>query len=319
MSEKVQFKEHVILGSTISRGVVFGYAHFEDPFVSGHSGAVSEPVEVEREIRHLGEATDMVRSHLNEHVRYFHSPVEEDVGHIVAAHLMILEDTRFFSSIKERIKTKSLPAHQAVRDTFLESAKRLVASDDPYLRARAEDLKDLCQNLQRALIGGAHAFDFSVTDDRPLVFVGEQLHLSAVLRAKRQNAVAFLSRNAAYTSHGAILLRASSIPSIGNLNITPGIISEGSPLLIDAGRGEVIVHPDFEMRKMPEHHVATLLLEQEQKLPVLNARLPKGGEVKLQANITHPSQVALCHRYQLSGVGLFRTEFMVLDVNYFSP
>jgi phosphotransferase system enzyme I (PtsI) len=31
------------------------------------------------------------------------------------------------------------------------------------------------------------------------------------------------------------------------------------------------------------------------------------------ANIDHPSQTDLCLRYQLSGVGLFRTEFLVLD------
>lgn len=303
-----------IRGRIISPGVAFGYAYSEEPYHPPHSRSVIEPQEAAEEIRRLNKAIHLVRNHLETHVRSFHSPAEEDLQQILAAHLMVLDDRGFFASIFERIETRFFPAQRAVQEAFLTTAERLGACNDAYMRARAEDLRDLCRNLQRALHLGDRAFVPIDQKERSLVVIAPHLYPSAVLRARRDGAVAFLSGSVALTSHGAILLRASGIPALGGLALPANGIQPGTPILVDAIEGEITIRPRPEAsRKALARFKASVKSEPDVTQAPLDARLVDGGTVQLWANINHPDQARLCLEHRLSGVGLFRTEFLVLE------
>ena len=193
---------HKLFGRIIAPGTAFGYAHFEEPLPSTSSSNI-EPDEVRSELSRLEASIGLVRRHLEEHVREYHSPAEEDYQQIISSHLLILEDRQFFSSIIRRIESECVSAERAVEEEFKSAADRLEASRDQILRARAEDLRDICQTIREAFILGDEAFQLIDLNKKEIIFISENLHPSAVLRARRLGAVAFVTSSTAYSSHGA--------------------------------------------------------------------------------------------------------------------
>ena len=135
-----------------------------------------------------------------------------------------------------------------------------------------------------------------------------------MLRARKSGAVAFVTSSSAYTSHAAILLRSIGIPALGGEALSGSSIEEGTPVLVDAIRGELHIHPTERVLKTA-FSVAKRLKETvaHRALPPQEAHTPDGRKIELWANIDHPTQAVLCLQHRLTGVGLFRTEFMVLD------
>ncbi len=303
-----------IRGRVISPGVAFGLALLDEPLLVPAGRVTLDEGGVVTEIAKLDEAVQLVHDHLEAHVREHHAPAEQDLQAIIAAHVMMLDDRGFFSSIKERIERDRVVANDAVRDSFQAGIQRLAASNDDYMRARAEDLRDLCQTLQRAILLGARAFELPRKTTDPPVFVSPYLRLSVVLRARRAGAAAFVTSSVAFTSHGAIFLRASGIPAVGGVPLEKMGIELGIPLLVDANEGVVSVRPPAHVRDdvLARHRESSLSIA-EPDLPPLPAKMPGGEEIHLWANINHPSQSDLCRRYRMTGVGLFRTEFLALD------
>lgn len=300
----------ILLGRAISRGVGRGLAVVDDSIIP----AIEEPLrpgEATTHIEGLNRARQLVAEHLEDHVRGVHAPAEEDLGAVLEAHLMVLRDQGFFADIEERIRGDRLPAERAVREAFSSAAARLGASNDAHLRSRAEDLRDICQNLRRALVFGADAFQSHVPADASPVMVVPSLHPSTVLRARRLGAVGFVTSSTAYTSHAAILLRAAGIPAVAGVPLGAVAIRDGTPLLVDAERGEVIINPRPD--DSDEVEVIRAPTEEERAAAPLDAILPSGEAVVLHANIDHVTQAPQCVQHRLSGVGLFRSELLALE------
>ncbi len=302
-----------LAGRIISPGIAFGYAHIEEPVPSSYPLSVP-PEAVGRELTRLDAAVERVRMRLEEYLRDFHSSEEQDLQQILHVQLIILADQEFFSSIHRRIEAHHLSAEHAVEEEFSVVANRLGASRDYYLRARADDLRGICQLVLKALILGSAAFGPIDRDKKAPVYFSANLRPTGVLRARKAGAVAFVTSSSAYTSHAAILLRSSGIPALGGETLSDLPLQEGTPLLVDAIRGELHIHPTERVKKNA-FSVAKRLKETvaHRALPPMDAFTPEGKRIRLWANIDHPSQAVLCLQHRLTGIGLFRTEFMVLD------
>jgi phosphoenolpyruvate-protein phosphotransferase (PTS system enzyme I) len=302
-------------GRVISPGIAFGYARVAEPLSFPSSPPTIAAEDAEAEVARLAQARALVREHLDEHVRAVHAPPTEELPQIFAAHLLMLDDEGFFDSIAERIRTRWLSADRALEEAFSAAAGRLAASEDCYLRSRAEDLRDICASLRRALAYGASAFARPGGGEKPTVLVVPGLRPSVVLRARREGVAAMVADDAAPTSHGAILLRTAGIPALGGIALEESGIRDGTPLLVDALAGRLTVAPSLEELRavLPGKARTGPPGADVSLLPPLDVDLPGGESVRLFANIDHPAQASLCLAHRLRGVGLFRTEFLAGD------
>lgn len=303
-----------LTGRIISPGLAVGIARLEEPLLSESTPATVAEGDVENELAKLTQARELVRAHLKEHVRGEHAPAPEDLKQIVAAHVLVLDDLAFFGSIEDRIRTRRYSADRAVSGAFSAAVSRLAESNDGYMRARAEDLRDICLAIRRALVQGAAAFQPHEFGDTPTVLVVSHLRPSTVLRARREGAIGFVTSSTAFASHGAILLRSAGIPALGDVALQDTEIQDGTPLLVDALHGELVVHPPPDELSEAQAQIASRRAPPEDKnLVPLDATLRDGEEVRLFANIDHPSQAGLCFAHRLRGIGLFRTELLASD------
>ena len=303
-----------LTGKIIAPGIGIGSVHFEEPIQPRDAPGMIEPNARQSEIEVLKEAIELVKDNIEDHIRNAHAPADEDLKQVLRSHLMILDDELFFGSIRDRIDTQYLTAEHAVREAFGTAADRLASSRDLVLQARAHDLREVSQRLRKALLHGPRSLQRSSAFDQPVVFLTSNLALSSVMKARRSEAVGFVTVCEATTSKAAILLRASGIPAVGAVDLPENVLEEGIPIVVDGDNGEVVIWPESSTIEAAKTRSIRLAHRTEaDTAPPLQVSTRDGTPVSLWGNIDHPSQTGLCLQHRLAGVGLFRTEFMALE------
>ena len=118
------------------------------------------------------------------------------------------------------------------------------------------------------------------------------------------------------TSHTAIVARAMGIPAVVGLGNLTSEVNGGDTVIIDGGRGMVIISPDAEQLaeyKLDAIKIGKIEVELAQ-LADLPAETLDGHRVTLQANIEAVEDVPDALRRGAQGIGLYRTEFLYLTL-----
>jgi phosphotransferase system enzyme I (PtsI) len=184
---------------------------------------------------------------------------------------------------------------------------------DPYLKDRVKDIYDIEKRVLRHLIGQKHQDLAHLT--QPVVVIAHDLLPSQTAALDRQHVVGFATDVGGRTSHTAIVARAMGIPAVVGLGNLTAEVNSGDTVIIDGGRGVVIINPDEEQRR--EHELAgrRIIDFDERLLRELRdvaAETRDGHVVSLQANIENPEQIDDALMQGAHGVGLYRTEFLYL-------
>src|SRR5262249_34418676 len=184
--------------------------------------------------------------------------VGEAEGAIFDAHQLLLDDAALLDSVRSRIDG-GLSAVSAWSAAVQDLAAEFAAVPDPYLRARADDVRAVGDQVLRAMLGGrensAGPTGVVVAADPtpPRAAQPEPTRVAAVL-------LAFGSPHA----HDVILLRAKGIPVIVGAGATVLSIPDGTIVAVDGGQGEFIVDPSLDVRQQFAERVAALARRQRQ-------------------------------------------------------
>lgn len=234
----------------------------------------------------------------------------KDHAYIFDAHLLLLEDEKLIGDIERHLTTNRTNAEWAVKvvgDGLLHLYSEI---KDDYLRERGSDIEDVMGRLLVAL-GGAQPPNRQLSENA--VIVSRDLLPSAVAELDLDHARAFATDSGGWTSHTAILARGVGIPAVVGLRDFYRRARTGDKIIVDSTRNEVILHPS----------VATLELYQTRADELTNrsttvavaetgpVRTLDGVEVTLRANVEVPSEFDGVKRYGASGVGLYRSEFLL--------
>jgi len=101
---------------------------------------------------------------------------------------------------------------------------------------------------------------------------------------------------------------------LGAVGLLDGVRS-GDTVIIDGSAGLIVINPNmetlkrFELRKAEIDKVSKRLA----RLKTLPAISRDGTEIRLQANIELPIEMALVEQVAAQGVGLLRSEFMFMN------
>jgi phosphotransferase system enzyme I (PtsI) len=115
--------------------------------------------------------------------------------------------------------------------------------------------------------------------------------------------------------HTAIMARALGIPSVlGAVGLIDGVRT-GDTVIIDGSAGLIVINPNAETlkrleRRRTEFDKASKRLARLKTLPAISR---DGTEIRLQANIELPIEMALVEQVAAQGIGLLRSEFMFMN------
>jgi phosphotransferase system enzyme I (PtsI) len=119
------------------------------------------------------------------------------------------------------------------------------------------------------------------------------------------------------TSHWAILARSLGIPAVVGLGSVSREAVDGEEAIVDGRIGRVVLDPDERDRRVfTERRTEILHLEDEvEQVAALESVTADGQPVALRANLDLPMEAENARRHGAQGIGLFRTEFLVVGRN----
>ena len=190
--------------------------------------------------------------------------------------------------------------------------EQLQQLEDPYLRARADDMKD----LQKRMLNNLQ--DELVTDENRLnensIIVAENLSPAQTLLLDANYVQGFVTALGGGLSHTAILAKALGLPAIVNIQNDWRKIGEGDLLIIDADNNRIFINPDENTIENYQQRLQIQACKREKSESLLHqpAQTRDGHQFRLYANIGSDNDTDNAKKYGAQGIGLFRSEFLFM-------
>ena len=303
-------------GTPASPGVALGTAVLVLSSGSGADqlGRAISPDEVGTELRRFERALEAASEGLQGLWQDMLSKVGKEQAAIFEAQRMMLLDPTLKDSVASHIRGGLVSAEKAALLACEEQAKVLEGIDDPYLAARAADLRDIGKRLVRNLTGEGIRSSSKDLPDRAVI-VAPDLTPSDTASLDVAKVVGIVLDRGGRTSHTAILARSLGIPAVLGVLDATSSISSGDTVGVDGTRGEVVVNPDGSELLALRDKERALARERERLMSVkdLPAVTRDERRVEIAANIGNVEDAYLALQAGAEGVGLFRTEFLFLD------
>ena len=298
--------EPFLRGTVAYPGVSSGPAHVLDgefgiPSPDGTAG--NREIELEALEKAL-EKTRIQTLFLEKRVAEHLTPDDAAIFH---THLMILEDHSFLEKIRHLIGQRRSAFHavQKIIGDYMQAFEKM---DDPYLRERGADIKDIGRRLLANLTGHEQPELTLATEG---ILVAQELFPSdmAVLDHRKIRGIAV--ERAGENAHAIIMAKSLGIPALVGVKGMREAVAAGDQLILDANSGFLYINPKpgiaEEYRRLENDRKEEL--ERYEKLAPLPALSRDGVQVTLRANIGLISDVEVALRYGAQGIGLYRTEF----------
>jgi len=272
--------------------------------------------DTESEYNRFLSAKDEAVSQLSELYEKALDEVGADNAAIFEIHIMLLSDDDYLESIQNFINTQKLNAEYAVYASGENFSNIFSSMDDPYMQARAADIKDITCRLLDVLSGNKKTLTL---DDDNIILVADELSPSETVQLDKTKIAAFVTAKGSLNSHTAILARTMNIPAIIGTDIFTNNYADGKDAIVDGYSGTVYVEPDEDLTARMQHK----LFQDKEKKRLLQELKGKdnvtlcGQKINLFANIGNIKDLATVLENDAGGIGLFRSEFIFLEKNTF--
>ena len=237
----------------------------------------------------------------------------EEKEAIFEGHIMLLEDEELEGDIVTLIRDERFSAEKAIHHAIEQYASMMAELDDPYLRERATDFRDIGTRLVKNALG-MEIVNLSTIDEE-VILVAHDLTPSETAQINLNFVRGFVTDIGGRTSHTSIMARSLELPAIVGTNDVTKQVKSGDFLVLDALRNHVLINPsEDELNKLKDAQAKFLAEKAElAKLKELPAETTDGHRVEVCANIGTIKDMDGAHRNGAEGVGLYRTEFLFMD------
>ena len=277
----------------------------------------SRPVHPSAELTRLRQAMETAREQIAELHRRALADIGKNEAEIFEIHAMLLEDEDFTETLTNEIVAGKC-AEDAVEGAVQVWSRMLRELNDPYLSARAADIRDIADRLLRILAGETQESAAAYTGS--FILVAEDLTPSETVLLDKSRILGFVTFGGSSNSHTSILARAMGIPAL----VGVGKIDEeldSQLALLDADAGTLTVCPgeaELEAFRQAQERQDAQARDQEKSRRALIGRpsVTLGGHrMLIYANIGEGAEVAHALADGADGIGLLRSEFLYLSLN----
>ncbi|MBD1575346.1 phosphoenolpyruvate--protein phosphotransferase [Vibrio sp. S11_S32] len=296
-------------GLAASRGIAIGKMWWDDTHPDLSKVAPASSLDIEYDQEWLALAVEQAIADFRRMRKRFDSELNKDTLAIFELYIHLLHDPMLKADLNRQIEQGDR-ADWALRQVIELYAKRFATMSDPYLRERANDIKELGHRLLFFL----HNHDKRESGFKdPVILVVRELTASILAGIPRDKLLAVVSLEGAANSHAAILARALGIPAIMGAQLKPEIL-RGKLGIIDGYSGDIFIEPTKQLLKeyrslSHEEQELSQLVEQELSKP---AYTQDGQRVELMLNAGLSADTNIAINQGVDGVGLYRTEIAFL-------
>lgn len=232
---------------------------------------------------------------------------------IFSAHHMILDDPELSHEIEQTIIKENVTAAYAVSSVTDRYIALFEGMDNPYMRERSHDIRDLREQLLKDLLGVTN--DVSIGSSENVILAARDFNPSDIQYTENNGVLGFLSEKGAATTHFAILAKIAGLPTVLGIDHLLTQVKTGDQVIVDGDKGEVILNPDeVQLEYYRQLIEARKAFNEDLKLLAAHDTITTDGHaVEVYANIANVKDAEKAKANGAEGVGLFRTEFIYMD------
>jgi phosphotransferase system enzyme I (PtsI) len=304
----------VVQGIAVSPGIAIAAAHvvrwsrLEVP----HATVAAD--RVKSEVERFKKARDDARQRTEE----LRDQVEARLGPVQAKifepQLMMLDDADLIEATLTYICESYLTAERAFSLRVLELRSRWLDATHARIMDRVADLRDVTERVLSRLTDGGGEDGLHGLPDQPVILVTGEMTPSRMVELDRSKVVGVATDGGTRTSHASILARSLGIPCVVGLGDLSRRVEPGVELALDGRRGKVVIRPEKAEKHWFQDRDARAreTVRELERLSKLEPVTRDGIRIGLYANLELPEDAEAAIEVNADGVGLFRTEFLVV-------
>ncbi|HWV14455.1 MAG TPA: phosphoenolpyruvate--protein phosphotransferase [Cellvibrio sp.] len=298
------------LGAPGSSGIAIGEAVVIAPEADLRSVPFKAHTDLDAEIAFFQRCLMAVRDDIKGVGEKLKDRLNREERALFDAYLSMLDDASLGGEVVQRIR-EGANAPYAWSEVILQHEDTFNSMNDPYLRERATDLRDLGRRVLSYLLDSNQK---RRVYPEKTILVGEELTASMLGEIPPEKLVGLVSVEGSSNSHVAILARAMDIPTVMGAVDLPYLQLDGRPIIVDGYRGSVYCDPNELVLK---HYIAIeledqLLVKGLDALKELPCETLDNYRLTLWVNTGLMADVMRSLEQGAEGVGLYRTEIPFL-------
>jgi phosphoenolpyruvate-protein phosphotransferase (PTS system enzyme I) len=277
-------------------------------------GGVIDPGRVEEEVQRFLAACEWAKERIRQLQKHTAERLGDVEAQIFEPQILMLEDADLVGGTITYIRENQLIAERAFEWRVLEWEAQWSHTAHPMVLDKLNDLADVQSRVLRRLMGIPEPDLLSAPVPGKVILVARDITPSLAVQLDPSYVVGIATDAGTRTSHSAILSRSLNIPSVVSLGSLSEEVRNGDELILDGRTGVVIRDPTEEDKRVYRERDYQIR-EWEQELLLLahlEAVTRDGARVELRANIDLPGESVNARAHGAEGVGLFRTEFLVV-------
>lgn len=266
-----------------------------------------EKAAIAEAITAVSEELESGSGHLGQHL-------PGDLHALFSVYQMMLQSPELSQQIHARIDAGD-NAPWALKQTITAMAAQFQQADDPYLKARAEDICNIGQRILNQLVSRERPS--METPDEALILAGELISIADLAEFPLHQIHGIICTQGSTLSHTAILANALGIPAVMGVEQFEPEQHKGATLIADGNRAECVLNPPAallaEYRRMIDEEQRFMKgLERLREQPAVTT---DGFSVSLLTNTGLLADATPGLQRGAEGVGLYRSEipFMIHD------
>ena len=272
--------------------------------------------DVDKEVDRLYDVVGWAKKKINQLEEATGERLGSVEARIFEPQLLMLDDETLIGEAALYIRKYRLSAAKAIDWRMLELQALWSRTAHPMVLDPINDLRDLQVRLLHELLGMSDPTDVSDLPDGTIV-VTKSLSPSITVQMDPDIVRGIAADEGTRTSHWIILARSLGIPTVCGLGTISSHASIGQEAIVDGSIGRVVLDPDSHNRTIFQAREAQIEKSENEieGLAQLECLTADEQPVALRANLDLPNEVERAKSYGAQGVGLFRTEFLVVGRN----
>ena len=247
-----------------------------------------------------------------------------DFDNLLDSHRLIVNDPLLVVETEKRIAESLINAECALVRQLDYIVEQFSKISNPYFQERKIDVEQIVGQLLKKL----SLLDLNekpkkprsqlVAKDEPgWICLSDDISINEIPKFIQEGIKAFAIESGSPTSHLATLFKSLEIPAILGLQEHNQLIEHGERVILDSESGVLLAGVDSYILAEYEERIKKGV-QKKQKLKVfvsLPCLTKNRVDISLMANIENPAEAIKANEIGVSGIGLFRTEFLFLEKN----
>ena len=301
-----------IQGISGSRGVAVGnvYRYIQEEIVIPDY-TVAEDI-VEEEIGKFAAAMAATLKQLDTIRQKALDEMGPEEAAIFEAHMQIAQDPSLSDGIKSLVESSHTNVVAATAQTIETFANIVLGMEDPYMRERGADIKDIGDRLMRNMLGMNPRGLSHISGE--VILVAQDLAPSDTASLDKNVVKGIVTAAGGPTSHAAIMARTLEIPAVMGVGDIESFV-DGDKAVVLGTDGIVEMNPsDADWDEYTNQAAAFQEeLKRLRESANLEATTTDGHYVELFGNIGKAKDAKNALTMGAQGIGLYRTEFLYME------